>query len=169
MSILSSLFSSGKGKAGAVGAAAGVLALFITLAQPFEGKRNTAYWDPYGKVWTVCFGETKGVKKGDHYTDEQCDKMLVDRMQRDFDPWVMAALTVRPVPDKARAAFNDLAYNIGVGAFTKSTVAKLWNKSQFEASCKAMLRFNRAGGKVLKGLTRRREAEVKMCLEGVRG
>lgn len=57
-----------------------LIALTATyLTAPWEGTENTAYWDRIGKVWTVCTGETKGVRKGDSYSDaEWCRDALPD-------------------------------------------------------------------------------------------
>jgi lysozyme len=64
--------------------ATGVVALSITvLIQPWEGRENKAYRDIVG-VWTICDGETKGVKPGMVKTDAECDAMLLRRVQNDF-------------------------------------------------------------------------------------
>lgn len=154
-------------KAGAAGIPAAALAAFLSLAPHNEGLRTVAYWDPYGQVWTVCYGDTENVHKGDRYTAAECDQKLVERIQRDFDPGVMAVLN-QPVPDLVRGAFDDLAYNIGVHAFQGSTVVKRWNKGDFKGACDAVLMWNMAGGKVLKGLVRRRHEEQAKCLEGIK-
>lgn len=140
------------------------LAALIALVGGFEGLRTYAYRDPVG-IPTICFGETRGVQMGDTATVEECKKMLGDRLL-EFAAGVDKCLTV-PAPDKPYMAFVSLAYNIGTGAFCKSTVVKRWNLKQYRASCEAILMWNKAGGRVLPGLVTRREAERKLCLEGV--
>jgi lysozyme len=141
-----------------------VLAALITLVGGFEGLRTVAYLDPVN-VPTVCFGETRGVQLGDEYTVAECREMLGDRLL-EFAAGVDKCLTVA-APDKPYMAFVSLAYNIGTGAFCKSTVVRRWNAKQYRASCDAILMWNRAGGVVWPGLVKRREAERKLCLEGV--
>jgi lysozyme len=140
------------------------LAALIALVGGFEGLRTYAYRDPVG-IPTICFGETRGVQMGDTATVEECKAMLGDRLL-EFASGVDRCLTV-PAPDKPYMAFVSLAYNIGTGAFCKSTVVKRWNAKRFVESCDAILMWNKAGGRVLPGLVTRREAERKLCLEGV--
>jgi lysozyme len=145
--------------------AAGAMALAVGLVGGFEGLRQKAYQDfSPAKVWTVCYGETKGVKRGDTYSKAECDEMLAGRLV-EFQHGV-AACVEGPLPAPTEAAFISLAYNIGVGGFCKSSTLRLWNAGNKREACNAMLKFNRAGGVVWPGLTRRREAERQLCLEG---
>lgn len=141
-----------------------LLAGLITLVGAFEGLRTYAYRDPVG-IPTICFGETRGVEMGDVATVEECKKMLGDRLI-EFARGVDKCLTAI-VPDKPYMAFVSLAYNIGTGAFCKSTVVKRANAGNLRGACDAILMWNKAGGRVLPGLVKRREAERKLCLEGV--
>lgn len=143
---------------------AAVLAALVTLVGGFEGLRTVAYLDPVG-IPTICFGETRGVEMGDTATVAECKQMLGDRLV-EFAKGVDRCLTV-VVPDKPYMAFVSLAYNIGTGAFCKSTVVKRANAHRLREACDAILMWNRAGGIVLPGLVKRREAERALCLEGV--
>lgn len=160
-------------KAGIAVITAALISSVVAFTAPFEGKRNVAYWDPFGHVWTVCYGETKNVHKGDHYTDDQCLQKLALRIGTDFGPPVDEALShripLKPVPDKVRVAFIDFTYNLGVGAFNKSSIVRKWNAGDSAGACHALRLYNKAGGQVLKGLETRRKAEEKLCLEGVAG
>lgn len=142
--------------------------LLVGFVGGWEGKRNNAYLDIVG-VPTVCYGETRGVKLGDRYTDEECKAMLGDGLD-EFAAGVNKCLTdPSKVPDKTYAAFVSLAYNIGQGAFCRSTVARKANANDFIGACNAIPAWNKAGGKVVKGLVNRRKEEQKLCLEGARG
>lgn len=136
------------------------------LVGGFEGLRLVAYPDPAtkGPPWTVCYGETAGVKPGDRYTVEQCRTMLVESLEK----YALAVerCVVRPMPDTTYISFVSLTYNIGEGAFCRSSVARLYNDGDHRGACDAMLRFNRAAGVVFPGLTRRREREREWCLWG---
>jgi lysozyme len=132
----------------------------------FEGLRLVAYPDPAtkGPPWTVCYGETAGVKPGDRYTVEQCKTMLVNSLEK-YALAVERCVT-RPMPDTTYIAFVSLAYNIGEGGFCKSSVARLYNDGQAREACDRMLAFNKAAGVTFPGLTKRRERERQWCLKG---
>ncbi|MCE4222125.1 lysozyme [Methylobacterium sp. C25] len=73
----------------------------------------------------------------------------------------------REILDPTYVAFLDLAYNIGSGAFCRSTVVRKFNAGDRRGACDALLLFNKAGGKVIPGLTARRERERALCLKGI--
>lgn len=143
-------------------AAAGALAVAVIGAH--EGLRTVAYRDVIG-VPTICYGETKGVHIGDRYTKADCDKMFVARLD-EFANRVEVCVK-RPMSAETEVAFVSLAYNIGQGGFCKSSVVRLYNVGDRRGACDAMLRFNRVGGRVVSGLTRRREEERKLCIKGL--
>lgn len=148
----------------AKGATAGVLLLATPLVAQYEGLRTKAYLDPIG-IPTICYGETLNVEMGDVQTEENCKTMLTARLGT-FAIAVDAAIKPDVKPE-VLAAFSSLAYNIGIGAFQKSSVARLANEGRTREACDFMLRYKYAGGKVLPGLVKRREAERKLCLSGV--
>lgn len=150
-----------------LGKRAAVLAICVPLVGGFEGLRQTAYPDPAtkGPPWTVCYGETKGVKRGDHYSVGECKEMLSKSLSGYLDG--IERCTARPMPDGVEGAFASFAYNIGVGGYCKSSVRKLWDQGERRGACNALLKYNRAAGIVFPGLTRRREAERDLCLKGV--
>lgn len=145
----------------------GLLAAAIALVGAWEGVRTVAYKDIVG-VPTVCFGETRGVKMGDRYTMDECRAMLGDGLI-EFEAGMRKCLT-RPdaVPPKAYVAFLSLSYNIGTGAFCKSTVARKANEGDFRAACEAISAWNKAGGRVVQGLVNRRADERRICLSGLK-
>lgn len=143
---------------------AAVLAALVALVGGYEGLRTVAYRDVVG-IPTVCFGETRSVNMGDSYTVDQCKVMLGNGLA-EFAIGVDKCLTY-PVPDKSYTAFVSLAYNIGTGAFCKSTVVRKANAGDIAGACNAMTVWNRAGGRVIQGLVNRRADEKRLCLEGV--
>src|SRR5690606_28653743 len=111
-------------------------AAFLTVAIPhvakWEGKRNTAYLDTIASppVWTVCYGETRGVKRGDYYSDKQCADML-GRGLLEFRTELHKASTsttkqTRLTP-KRDTAYVSLAYHAGVYATSRSTAVRRLN------------------------------------------
>ena len=130
----------------------------------YEGVSNKAYLDPVG-IWTICYGETKEVNKGDYKTDEECLDSLAEELTEHHKKMVMYIKT--PISEKEEAAYLSFTYNVGVGAFSKSTLLNKLNSGDRVGACNQLLRWDKAGGKKLKGLTLRRQSENKLCLEGV--
>jgi lysozyme len=151
------------GLAGASTAA--VLAIAAAFIQPWEGRELTAYRDIVG-VWTICDGDTNNVKAGQVATAAECDQRLLNNL-RLYSAKMRACMT-REVPAKTEAAFIELTYNVGWGAFCKSSLVRLSNAGELRAACDELLKWIRAGGKVVRGLQRRRDASHALCLAGVR-
>ena len=140
-------------------------ALSVVTLKGFEGTELVAYRDVVG-IPTACTGETKGIRMGMRFTASQCDAMLLKRLTEDFAPAVERCAR-QPMGDDLYAAHLSLAYNIGAGAYCKSSVVRLWNAGERRASCNAFMMWDKAGGRVIAGLVKRREAERALCLKGV--
>ena len=151
-------------KVGGALTAVGILATSFIGAK--EGMRTKAYLDVIG-IPTVCVGETRGVKLGDEYTKAQClEKFGVALVH--YETGMRSCLKAPDsVPDKPYVSFLSLTYNLGVGGFCKSSVARHINAGDYRAACNALSLYNRGGGRVLKGLVYRRMDEKKLCLEGL--
>ncbi len=144
-----------------------VMAGAVALIGAWEGLRTMAYRDAVG-IPTVCYGETRGVKIGDRYRVEECKVMLGDGIV-DFEKSIRKCLTYPDqIPDKTYVAFLSLAYNIGQAGFCRSSVAHYANQKQLTRACHRIKAFNKADGRILRGLVRRRAEEHKLCLEGIR-
>ncbi|MBA8838355.1 lysozyme [Ochrobactrum sp. RH2CCR150] len=145
------------------------MAAAVALVGAWEGVKLVAYPDQFANgLPTVCFGETRGVKLGDRYTMDECKKMLGSALV-DFEMGMRRCLTTPDkVPDKPYVAFLSLSYNIGTGAFCRSSVARYANAGDYRKACDAISLYNRAGGRVVKGLANRRADERKLCLEGLK-
>lgn len=140
-------------------------ALAVGFVGGKEGVSTKAYKDIVG-VPTICFGETRGVKMGDTATMEECKVMLGDALV-EFEGNMRACLkNPDMIPDKPYVAFLSLSYNIGSRAFCGSTVARRANAGDLKGACNAIPAWNRAGGRVVRGLVVRRAEEQRMCLEG---
>lgn len=147
-----------------VGLSAALVLAGASTVSYYEGVSNKAYLDPVG-IWTICYGETKGVDKGDYKTDEECLDSLAEELTDHHKKMVMYIKT--PISEKEEAAYLSFTYNVGVGAFSKSTLLNKLNSGDRVGACNQLLRWDKAGGKKLKGLTLRRQSENKLCLEGV--
>lgn len=141
---------------------AGVLAIAIPFLINWEELRTKAYKDIVG-IPTVCVGETRGVKMGDYYTEEECKDMLADRLV-EFNAAIDSCVKV-PLSERRRAALLAFSYNVGTGAFCRSSVVRRLNEGDPNA-CDSLLAYVYAGGKVVKGLQNRRQKEYALCRAG---
>ena len=131
----------------------------LDLIKEFEGCKLTAYQDSVG-VWTVGFGSTgRDVCKGLSITQDEAEKRLrkhLEGVERAIDRLVTVPLTQGEFD-----ALCSFVYNLGEGAFAKSTLLKMLNASDYDGAAQQFLRWDKAGGQVLAGLTRRRQAEMR--------
>lgn len=165
-SFLKSKATTFTGLISAVGLAAALYA--VPLVGGHEGEVLTTYTDPVG-VSTVCYGDTDpGMAiPGVTYTREECLRSLERQLIAHAGP-VVDCLGIDPERYPAQtAAFVSLAYNIGAGTFCRSTAAKRWRAGDHAGACEAITWWNKAGGRVLKGLVRRRADERALCLQGL--
>lgn len=126
-----------------------------------EGFRDTAYIPVPGDVPTIGFGTTDSVRMGQRIEVTQAlNRALVDVQK--FEGAMKRCVTV-PLHQYEYDAYVSLTYNIGEGAFCRSTLVRLLNKEDFRGACKQILRWDKFKGKPLRGLTVRREKEYKMC------
>lgn len=147
---------------------AALMAAAVALVGSWEGLRTIAYKDVVG-IPTVCFGETRGVKMGDRYTVDECKAMLGDGLV-EFEAGMRKCLKDPDrIPGKSYVSFLSLSYNIGTGAFCRSTVVKRANAGDIKGACDAILMWDRAGGRRIQGLANRRADERGICLQGVAG
>lgn len=150
----------------AAGASAGfiaALALAVPLVGGWEGKRNDPYPDIVG-VPTVCYGETR--VKMRRYSDLECKTMLQDAVKGFAEPVAACTPNIANRPAQLAAA-TSLAYNIGVGAYCKSTADRRFDAGDIRGGCDAIKFWNKAGGKVVRGLVARRADEHQLCVAGL--
>lgn len=127
-----------------------------------EGYRDAAYMPTPNDVPTIGFGTTAGVRMGDRITPERA---LV-RLLADASKFEQAVKKCAPVPmfDHEFQAYVSLTYNIGEGAFCRSTLAKRLVAGDYEGACREILRWDKQAGRPLPGLTRRRQIEYRQCI-----
>ena len=135
----------------------------IALIKEFEGFREHAYRDPVG-IWTIGYGFTRGVQSGDYMTREQADRRLRDELAQ-YERAVEQA-TGGSVTQAQFDALVSFSWNVGVKGMAGSSVIKAHNRGDYQAAARAFALWNKAGGKVWPGLTRRRAAEAAMYLSG---
>ena len=125
----------------------------------FEGCKLTAYQDSVG-VWTIGYGHTKGVYEGMTITQEEAEQMLLTELE-EYEGYVEKYVTV-PLTQNQFDALVVWVYNLGPTNFRNSTLLKELNAGNYTAAGQEITRWNKAGGKVLAGLVKRREAEAKL-------
>jgi lysozyme len=144
------------------GTSNGAIAVADALTREFEGCKLTAYPDPGsgGDPWTIGWGATgAGIHKGVVWTQAQADARHVEDLER-FAAGVNKLIGTAETTDKQRGAMISLAYNIGLGNFGSSTLLLLHKAGDYPGAKAQFARWNRAAGKVMAGLTRRRAAEA---------
>jgi len=128
----------------------------LSLIKKFEGCRLKAYYCS-GGVLTIGYGHTGGVKETDVITQDEADKLLKGDILK-FEQYVSDNVKV----DLDQSQFDALVawtFNLGPGNLRESTMLKKLNNEDYESVPFEMRRWNKAGGKTLDGLIRRREAE----------
>lgn len=135
----------------------------LDLIKHFEGCELEAYQDAVG-VWTIGYGHTKGVEEGDKWTQEKADFMLFRELEEEYEDYVNNYVHV-PLHQQQFDALCSWVYNLGPSNLKSSTLLKKLNNEEYDQVPKQIKRWNKAGGKVLAGLVRRREAEA-LLFEG---
>jgi lysozyme len=138
----------------------------INLLKRFEGFRKDAYQDVVG-IWTIGYGTTfypdgSKVKQGDTCTEQLAEQYLSCALSN-FEDQISKLVTTQLNLNQFDALVC-FCYNVGVGAFKKSTLLKKLNSGDFIGAADQFRVWNKAGGKVVAGLTKRREAERELFL-----
>lgn len=133
----------------------------LDLIKSFEGLRLTAYRDAVG-ILTIGYGHTGDVRVGQVITNNQANELLI----KDIG-WAEKAvnrLTQVPLSQGQFDALVSFVFNLGENNFRKSTLLKKLNACDFDGASNEFIKWNRAGGQVLNGLTKRRTAEKDLFL-----
>ncbi|NTA27383.1 lysozyme [Allorhizobium ampelinum] len=150
-----------------------------SLIKPWEGLQLKSHWDPYAKIYDICYGETvingKPVQPGMSFTKDQCDAILERRIYNDYYvPLTKKVRQFTSFPVSVQAAQISGAYNFGVGGMVGSRAMALAIQGKYREACEAQTAWNRAGGQVVQGLVKRREmgdaqrlGESETCVSGL--
>ena len=140
-------------------------AAMVSTIRHDEGREYEPYRDIVG-VWTVCDGITgPDVIHGKVYTDQECNALTIKNVEKHGSE-LLDCIHVR-ITQQMYESLAGWAYNVGTGAACKSTAIRLINAGRYAEGCRDLMRWNRAGGQVVRGLTLRREREMKACLNGI--
>jgi len=140
----------------------------VELIHSFEGLRLDAYPDPGtgGKPWTIGWGSTtdeqgKPINPGDKWTRERADARFLQHLTS-FEAEVNKLLDGKPATQGQFDALVSFAYNLGPGNLAKSTLLKRHKSGEYAAAAVEFAKWNRAAGRVMAGLSRRRAAEAAL-------
>ena len=131
----------------------------IELIKEFEGCRQVAYQDSVG-VWTIGYGHTKDVYEGQLAIKKTCDRFLQEDLE-EFEDYVNRLVKV-PLTQNQFDALVAWTFNLGPTNLNESTMLRKLNYGDYESVPNEMRRWNKAGGEVLNGLVRRRDAEANL-------
>ena len=133
----------------------------LSLIKKFEGCELYAYQCSAG-VWTIGYGHTKDVEPGMQITKEDAEEMLVEELH-EYESYINDFVTA-PLSQNQFDALVSWVYNLGPANLKSSTMLKVLNAGEYDEVPAQMKRWNKAGGKRLEGLIRRREAESLLFL-----
>lgn len=136
----------------------------VALIAKWEGFMDQAYQDIVGR-WTIGYGETLGVKPGDKTTEEKARQHLRKRASYFWDE-IKDSIEV-PLTQSMCDALTSFSYNVGQYAFRDSTLLKRLNEGEYSEAADELLRWNKAGGNVVRGLSNRRKEEREVFLSGI--
>lgn len=155
-----------------ISAALAAASVAVGTIATFEGYVPTGYPDPALGVSlpTACWGSTKGVVIGRRYSEQECMAMLADDVVKhglDIAPCLPEGL-----PLETHAAFVSFGFNVGTGAFCKSTLSRKAKAGDLAGACAELSKWNKARVNgtltVMRGLDRRRKAERELCEKGLK-
>lgn len=151
--------------AAAATAVACVITASAALIAPWEGRELRSYRDIVG-VWTICYGHTETAGPNQVKTPAECDSLLAQDVKK-YNGWLREQVG-RPMPHDVEVALTSWIYNVGPTASRRSTLVRHAKAGQWVEACNQLPRWNKAGGKEVRGLTRRRAAEQELCLKGAK-
>ena len=131
----------------------------IDLIKHFEGCETAAYKCPAG-VWTIGYGHIKGVQEGDVITETQAHEMLVEELS-EYENYIHDLVSC-PLNQNQFDALVSWVFNLGSGNLASSTLLRVLNSGEYKGVPEQIMRWNKASGKVLAGLTKRRQAEAEL-------
>lgn len=150
------------------------------LVSKWEGKHacpnsrtlHCSYLDTIASppLWTVCFGHTKTALPGQRFSDDHCMGLLATDLKsywagvrEGFSPETIA----QRLTAERDAAFASLGYNVGISGVRGSTATRRMNNGDIAGGCEALTWWNKAGGRVVRGLVNRRSEERDLCMQGL--
>ena len=159
-----------KAKVGAGAGAAAMVALAITYITPTIRSEEGTKYHPYrdvGDVLTVCSGSTgPDVVVGKVYSEADCERLTEADVRRAADGVIKVSPQLINHPMQLASAIS-FSYNVGVGTYERSSVARDFNAGNYQKGCNDLLKYDHAAGKFSQGLANRRQREWKICMSTI--
>lgn len=138
----------------------------LALIREFEGLELKAYPDPAtgGAPWTIGYGHTKGVREGDTCTPEEADEWLLEDVA-EAETCIENCVDVELTQGEYDALCSFI-FNLGCRTFRNSSVLRYLNQGNRKMAVEYILKYDKAAGRQMDGLTRRRKAEAELFERG---
>jgi lysozyme len=132
----------------------------------FVGREEGEVLTPYGDiadVMTVCFGHTGRDIEDREYSPAECEALLNADLIKHAEPLFDCLNDFASASDGVKLSFISLAFNVGPAAVCNGSIARDFNSGDTQAACRDLLKYNKAGGKVIPALDARRHRELMQC------
>jgi lysozyme len=139
------------------------LEILIKLIKDSEGCKLKSYKCPAG-IWTIGYGQTKGIKEGMVWTQQQVDEDIIKTALQSFNEAIKASPILATANMEKQAAIADFVYNLGITNYNKSTLKLRVDKGNWVAASTEIKKWNKSNGTILNGLVKRRQLEADLLL-----
>ena len=139
------------------------LEILIKLIKDSEGCKLKAYKCPAG-IWTIGYGQTKGIKEGMAWTQQQADEDIIKTALQAFNEAIKASPILATANMEKQAAIADFVYNLGITNYNKSTLKLRVDKGNWVSASTEIKKWNKSNGTILNGLIKRRQLEADLLL-----
>jgi lysozyme len=139
------------------------LEILIKLIKDSEGCKLKSYKCPAG-IWTIGYGQTKGVKEGMVWTQQQADEDIIKTALQAFNEAIKASPILSTANMEKQAAIADFVYNLGITNYNKSTLKLRVDKGNWVSASTEIKKWNKSNGTILNGLVKRRQLEADLLL-----
>jgi len=139
------------------------LEILIKLIKDSEGCKLKSYKCPAG-IWTIGYGQTKGIKEGMVWTQQQADEDLIKTALQAFNEAIKASPILSTANMEKQTAIADFVYNLGITNYNKSTLKLRVDKGNWVSASTEIKKWNKSNGTILNGLVKRRQLEADLLL-----
>ena len=139
------------------------LEILFILIKEFEGCKLEAYKCPAG-IWTIGYGQTKGIKQGMKWTQQEADDNLLETCTVVIGEVIKASPILLLEDINKQAAIADFVYNLGITNYNESKLKLRINQKNWSSAATEIKKWDKAGGKILPGLVKRRQREADLLL-----
>jgi len=138
--------------------------ILIKLVKEFEGCKLTSYKCPAG-IWTIGYGQTKGIKEGMAWTQQQAEEDLLKTCIETITEVINASPILEFESINKQAAIADFVYNLGITNYNKSKLKLRINQKNWISAITEIKKWNKSNGDVLPGLVKRRQLEADLLIK----